>query len=247
MTGQTEQEAFESDHLDEFGDEDAQTRSKSKRKRRFAIAGAVIAGLAVCGIALPFTPLMPVKGVVVDGNDVLTPEAVQAQSDIELGTPMGLVKVRRAAENIVQDPWVDVVTVHRDWPSTVRVDLKERVAVAYLQQPDGAHLIDTEGKDFLIAEPPVGAMELVGVDVENKEQMRDAVAIAASISSGARAQVAALEANGRYSFVLRLHDNRRVVWGASEDNANKSLAFETVLQREGAEFNISNPELITAR
>ena len=85
------------------------------------------------------------------------------------------------------------------------------------------------------------------VDVENKEQMRDAVAIAASISSGARAQVAALEANGRYSFVLRLHDNRRVVWGASEDNANKSLAFETVLQREGAEFNISNPELITAR
>ena len=233
MTEQTEQEAFESDHLDEFGDEDAQTRSKSKRKRRFAIAGAVIAGLAVCGIALPFTPLMPVKGVVVDGNDVLT--------------PMGLVKVRRAAENIVQDPWVDVVTVHRDWPSTVRVDLKERVAVAYLQQPDGAHLIDTEGKDFLIAEPPVGAMELVGVDVENKEQMRDAVAIAASISSGARAQVAALEANGRYSFVLRLHDNRRVVWGASEDNANKSLAFETVLQREGAEFNISNPELITAR
>ena len=151
MTEQTEQEAFESDHLDEFGDEDAQTRSKSKRKRRFAIAGAVIAGLAVCGIALPFTPLMPVKGVVVDGNDVLTPEAVQAQSDIELGTPMGLVKVRRAAENIVQDPWVDVVTVHRDWPSTVRVDLKERVAVAYLQQPDGAHLIDTEGKDFLIS------------------------------------------------------------------------------------------------
>ena len=62
----TEQEAFESEHLDEFGDEDLETRGTSKRKRRFAIVGGVVAGLVVFGVALPFTPLMPVKGVVVE-------------------------------------------------------------------------------------------------------------------------------------------------------------------------------------
>ena len=47
--------------------------------------------------------------------------------------------------------------------------------------------------------------------------------------------------------MLRLREGRTVVWGAAEDNANKALALESVLQMEGTEFNISNPELVTTR
>ncbi len=44
------------------------------------------------------------------------------------------------------------------------------------------------------------------------------------------------ELNGNVSVVV-----------PSEDNANKALAFETVLKLEGQNWNISNPELVTSK
>ena len=56
-----------------------------------------------------------------------------------------------------------------------------------------------------------------------------------------------LEVKSAYSMTFRLKDDRSVFWGASEDNANKALAFETVLKMEGGQWNISNPELVTTK
>ena len=63
----------------------------------------------------------------------------------------------------------------------------------------------------------------------------------------ARPQVRELTRDGDHSFVLKLDGDRTVTWGASEDNRNKALALETVLQLDGKTFNISNPELVTSR
>ncbi|AIJ33883.1 hypothetical protein CIMIT_08155 [Corynebacterium imitans] len=204
----------------------------------------VLAGIAA---AMPFTPMMPVHGVNVDGNAALTPEQVEELTGIVPETPMGRVDVRAAAEGVAANPWVKSATVKRDWPSSIQVDVEEYTAVAFVALEDGAHLIDAEGKDFLVADPPPGAMELVGPGIEDEEGKRAAVEIAASISEKARGQVEALDARGPYEYVLRLREGRTVVWGAAEDNANKALALESVLQMEGTEFNISNPELVTSR
>ena len=77
--------------------------------------------------------------------------------------------------------------------------------------------------------------------------MESVAEVASSISDTARPRVRALETEGKYNYKLVLDDDRVVHWGASVDNANKALALETVLQMEGGEFNISNPELVTSR
>lgn len=220
-----------------------------KRTRRRTIVSVGVSLLVLAGIAaaMPFTPMMPVHGVNVDGNAALTPEQVEELTGIVPETPMGRVDVRAAAEGVAANPWVKSATVKRDWPSSIQVDVEEYTAVAFVALEDGAHLIDAEGKDFLVADPPPGAMELVGPGIEDEEGKRAAVEIAASISEKARGQVEALDARGPYEYVLRLREGRTVVWGAAEDNANKALALESVLQMEGTEFNISNPELVTAR
>ncbi|WP_297590618.1 cell division protein FtsQ/DivIB [uncultured Corynebacterium sp.] len=220
-----------------------------KRARRRAIASVGVSLLVLAGIAaaMPFTPMMPVHGVKVEGNAALTPEQVEELTGIVPETPMGRVDVRAAAEGVAANPWVKSATVKRDWPSSIQVDVEEYTAVAFVALEDGTHLIDAEGKDFLIADPPPGAMELVGPGIEDEEGKRAAVEIAASISEKARGQVEALDARGPYEYVLRLREGRTVVWGAAEDNANKALALESVLQMEGTEFNISNPELVTSR
>ncbi len=220
-----------------------------RRARRRTIASVGVSLLVLAGIAaaMPFTPMMPVHGVNVDGNAALTPEQVEELTGIVPETPMGRVDVRAAAEGVAANPWVKSATVKRDWPSSIQVDVEEYTAVAFVALEDGAHLIDAEGKDFLVADPPPGAMELVGPGIEDEEGKRAAVEIAASISEKARGQVEALDARGPYEYVLRLREGRTVVWGAAEDNANKALALESVLQMEGTEFNISNPELVTSR
>ena len=132
----------------------------------------------------------------------------------------------------------------RAWPNGVSVEITEHDPVAWVDIDGQPHLIDREGRDFIVAAPPAGAVEIQGVA---QERFAQAVEVASSISDVARPRVRALKANGDYTYTLVLDDDRVVQWGAATDNANKALALETVLQLEGHEFNISNPELVTSR
>ena len=207
------------------------------------VAGCVALVLAVVA-ALPFTPAMPVDDVNVEGAVNLPAEEVTSLSGVETGTPMGRVDVRRAAQDVATNSWVDSVTVKRNWPNAVDVTVVEHTAVAWIDQGGEPHLINSEGKDFVVAQPPVGAVQLVDI---GEEQLPKAVEVASAITDVARPQVRELTRDGDHSFVLKLDGDRTVTWGASEDNRNKALALETVLQLDGKTFNISNPELVTSR
>ena len=206
------------------------------------VAGCVALVLAV--VALPFTPAMPVDDVNVEGAVNLPAEEVTSLSGVETGTPMGRVDVRRAAQDVATNPWVDSVTVKRNWPNAVDVTVVEHTPVAWIDQGGEPHLINSEGQDFVVAQPPVGAVQLVDI---GEEQLPKAVEVASAITDVARPQVRELTRDGDHSFVLKLDGDRTVTWGASEDNRNKALALETVLQLDGKSFNISNPELVTSR
>lgn len=216
-------------------------------RRSIAMLAGCIALVIAVAAALPFTPAMPVKSIDVAGTVNLSEEEVQALAGIEPDTPMGRVDVHRAARQVAANPWVETANVKRDWPSAVDVTVTEHVPVAWVDQGGEKHLIDREGRDFVVAEPPAGTVQLVGVDSGNENQMRDAVAVASSISEKARPRVRELATDGPYNFVLMLDDGRPVTWGPANDNQNKALALETVLQLEGQSFNITNPELVTSR
>lgn len=215
-------------------------------RRKTAGVAASLAVLAGLAAVVPFTPVMPVGGIEVEGTRALDAHRVEELTGIEPGTPMGRVDVRKAAEQVAGDPWVKSVTVKRDWPSHVDVAVEEHTAVAYIAQSDGTHLIDSDGVDFVVAEPPADAVELVGTEVGDQEALRGAVSVAASISTSSRGQISSIEV-GKYTYELRTADGRTVVWGAPEDNENKALALETVLQMDGQRFNIANPQLVTSR
>ncbi|MBA1837252.1 FtsQ-type POTRA domain-containing protein [Corynebacterium sp. zg912] len=213
-------------------------------RRSIAVVIGCITLIAAVVAALPFTPAMPVDAVNVEGAVNLPAEEVEALSGIEAGTPMGRVDVRGAAHRVAGNPWVDSATVKRQWPNAVDITVVEHTPVAWLDQSGEPHLINSEGKDFVVAQPPVGAVQLTGI---GDEQMREAVEVAAAITDPARPQVRELTTDGAHNFVLKAEGDRTVVWGAAEDNRNKALALETVLQLPGQSFNISNPELVTSR
>lgn len=219
------------------------------RGGNWAVVAVVVGVVAVlaAAVAAPFTPAMPVRSIEVEGVRQLSEEEVAAATNIEEGTPMARVDAHQAASGVAGLAWVKSATVGRDWPSTITVAVDEYVAVAYADTAEGTQLIDTEGEAFTVADPPPGAVRLADSALQDERVRRDAVAIVTSISEEMRGQVASIEARSPYTFVLTLGDERTVVWGASEDNENKARALEAVVHREGSEFNVSNPELVTVR
>lgn len=206
-----------------------------------AIVAMVALFAALCA-TIPFTPLMSVDDITVEGATNLPEDEVRELTGISTGTALGKVDARGAALNVASNPWVDSATVSRNWPNGIQVTVTEHEPVAWVDIDGQPHLIDREGKDFIVAPPPLGAVE-----IRADGDFEQAVQVASSISDTARPRVRALETEGKYNYKLVLDDDRVVHWGASVDNANKALALETVLQMEGGEFNISNPELVTSR
>lgn len=233
----------------------AQTRSGKKDSGRRGIPWRRILGISAIGLVLLavlwavvyFTPLFAVKNVEVEGNQHLDEETVVAAAGVAEGTPLARVNMRETASNVVSLPWAKTATASRKWPSTVLVEVQENKAVAFVGSSDGARLIDPEGKEFAVDTPPENAVELTGSATSDDAARRGAVDIAAALSDPGRGAVASIEAKSKYEFVLNLKDDRTVVWGASEDNANKALALDTVVQREGQEFNVTNPRQVTVK
>ncbi|MHA2789355.1 cell division protein FtsQ/DivIB [Corynebacterium sp. S7] len=222
--------------------------SKRVSARAVWISVAVVAVLAVvAGIVVYFTPAFSVRQYDVQGNKHVSTEQVIEATGVAEGQILAQVNVEQAARHVVALPWVRTVTVKRGWPSTLQVEVVEHEAVAFTREADGAHLLNQSGTDFTIEEPPQEAVEITGSARGDEAVRTNVVAVASSISPQTRSEIASIEADGPYSFVIVLNDGRKVIWGASEDNHDKALALDTVLKREGQEFDISNPTQIGVR
>lgn len=226
----------------------SQDRRRGRGGRRIAllVAAAAVAAVIAAVVVWAF-PVFKVSAIEVTGNERVTEETVWELTGVPEGENLLRVDTVAAASGVVSDPWVSAATVTRQLPSTLKVELQERTVVAYREGDDGPVLIDSTGTPFIVGAPPEGAVRVAGDAADEEAVLAGAVDIAAAIPAGVREQVATLEAESARSYTFVLHDGRRVYWGASTDNANKALAMETVLQRDGSEWDISNPELVTVR
>ncbi|MDD7582660.1 cell division protein FtsQ/DivIB [Corynebacterium sp. 32222D000AT] len=209
-----------------------------------SVAGALVAVVAIAAAVVWFFPVFKAQDFELNGASQVTEEEVREASGIAEGSNLMRLDAHAAAEGVATLPWVKSATVGRSLPSTVQVDITEREAVAFLREGDGTHLIDSAGKEFVVAEPPEGAVE---IDSNEEAGLVDAVEILAALSQDQRAQVEKLSMDEKYSATLHLASGRTVVWGANDDNADKARAFSTVLQMDGTHWNITNPELVTKR
>lgn len=117
------------------------------------VAGA--ATLALCAVGLAISPLLDVDRVVVVGAERADPDVVRRAAGVDLEDPLVTLDAAGAAGRVRAVPWVATATVERAWPSTVRISLVEREAVAALLRSDGrAALVDAGGR--VLADVPAG-------------------------------------------------------------------------------------------
>lgn len=220
-------------------------------KRVLVAISSLVAVCVVAAALIFFVPVFKVQEIRVSGNVATTPADIEQASGIHKGSNLARVDVAGAARQVASLPWVQRATVQRSWPSAVAVEVTERQAVAYAKRSDGPHLIDAEGKVFLVDNPPKGAVEITGTGADDEEVMAGAAqivdALTKTLPPEQRGDLKGIEAKSKFEYTAKFGDGRTVYFGSAESIHDKALAARTALTRDGKEWNVSNPELVTSK
>lgn len=123
-------------------------KTSRMRQRKKTISATVLFFVLVSAIlaSLLFIPFFNITSVSCNGTSVLSEEAIIDASGVALGVNIFRIPVHKIEENIEKAlPYVSDVTVHRSFPSSVRLEVTERIPVAYVQNGASYLVIDSEG------------------------------------------------------------------------------------------------------
>lgn len=208
-------------------------------------AGAVAIVAVVAVLVVWFSPALSVRHIDVDGVEHVSAAEVVDALGVDDGTPLMQVDTRAAAQGVAGIARVARVSVHRDFPSTLEVDVTERTPVAYVDGEDGPHLIDAEAVDFAQADPPPGLPRIVMDDPADTELERSVLGVVADMPQQLRSRIATITVGSSSDVSFGLDDGRTVHWGTVDRSDLKARVALAVLQQPGDTVDVSSPNLPT--
>ncbi|OBF37271.1 cell division protein FtsQ [Mycobacterium sp. ACS1612] len=210
-----------------------------------ALISVVVVGL---GLLLYFTPIMSARNIVVVGLGAATQDEVIAAAAVQPGTPLLQVDTDAVAERVAAIRRVATARVQRQYPSTLRVTVTERIPVVVKDYPDGPHLFDKDGVDFATAPPPAGVPYL---DTDNPgpsdAPTKAALQVMTALRPEVAGQVGRIAAPSVAAITLTLIDGRTVVWGTTDRTEEKALKLGALLTQPGQTYDVSSPDLPTVK
>jgi cell division protein FtsQ len=210
-----------------------------------ALVSVVVVGL---GLVLYFTPVMAARETVISGLNTVSKEEVEQAAAIVPGTPLLQIDTDAVAERVATIRRVASARVQREYPSTLRITVAERVPVVVKDYPDGPHLFDRDGVDFASAPPPPG---LPYLDADNPGPSDDPTKAALQVLLALRpevsGQVSRIAAPSVASITLTLVDGREVIWGTTDRTEEKALKLGALLTQPGRTYDVSSPDLPTVK
>jgi cell division protein FtsQ len=222
-------------------------RSLLPRRRwvRILIGVGALAVAVAVGWLLLFSSVFGVSRVVVSGgSDAVTAE-VRRQAAISPGEPLLRVDAGDVADRIVtRVPNLEQVTVTRDWPRTLRVQVTPRRPLLAVQTPSGWALLDREGVVVTTVTAPPAALPTLP-DAGSPAAGATAATVLTALPAKLGPQVAAVSAISPESISVHLRDGRTIVWGSANDNDKKARVLQALLSVKARVYDVSAPDLPT--
>ncbi|KQS64855.1 cell division protein FtsQ/DivIB [Modestobacter sp. Leaf380] len=232
-------------------------RRLDRRQRRLLVAGSVLVLVAVAAWVVLASPLLAVRTVQVDGATTLSADQVREVAGVALGTPLVRVDTGSAAARVAGLPQVADAEVSRGWPDRVVVTLRERVAVAVVDQAGTRSLVDAGGTlfDTITGDPPAGVVPVQVTDPgPDDAATRAALAALVSLPGSVRGQLASVAAGTPDDVTLTLADGTSVLWGSAERAERKAEVLTALLDQlaagtlePAAQIDVSSPEAVVLR
>lgn len=213
----------------------------------FVVLAAIVGGGTYVALG---TGLLAVKTVRVSGTRVVAGSDVLAAAQVPVGSLMVRLDAAAVRKRILAGQrGIANVSVRRQWPSTVRLVVTERTAVAAVPEGGQYVLVDRSGVAYrTVTTVPTGlAVLLVRTPDTEDEATRAGLSVLLSLPPEVRALLARIEAPTAEQVWLILRDKRQIVWGNADDAAAKGAVVKALLRRPGKVIDVSSPGLATVR
>ena len=99
--------------------------------------------------ALGSTTFFRLKNIEVTSAKRLTQEDILALSGVEAGQDLARMNLRRMGEQLVQNPWVETVRIHRYFPDRLSISISEREPLAIVNM-GFIYYLDRKGTVFKV-------------------------------------------------------------------------------------------------
>ena len=200
------------------------------------------------GLLLYFTPIMSARNVVIPGLGAVTQDEVIAAAAVKQGTPLLQINTDDVAERVATIRRVASARVQREYPSSLRITVVERVPIVVKDYPDGPHLFDRDGVDFATAPPPPNLPYLEADNPGPSDPpTKAALAVMTALRPEVAGQVARVSAPSVAAITLTLVDGREVVWGTTDRTEEKAQKLAALLTQPGRTYDVSSPDLPTVK
>jgi cell division protein FtsQ len=235
----------------------AERRKSARRRRWLQVALVVVVVLGIIGVAAAalFTPVLGVRSIEVVGLSTLTQDEVVDSARLELGDPMLLVDPGGIHERVSSIPEVASVHVVRKWPSTVRIEIRERVAVALVAVGENAfRAVDASGHDFAAVEDRPAGLPLIAIDpqgIDTAGRIKAAVDVVLTLPEYLRLAITSVSADSPDDVRFMLTNGDQIRWGSPERADDKAAALAVLVSRTAAVgqdvavYDVSSPEVPT--
>lgn len=142
--------------------------------------------LAVCAIVfiwcIIFHPSMRIESIEVNGNYEFTDEEIMDALGVHVGDHILTPTLMQCMSLERSTPYIDDVSVHISFPSSLVINVTERHKLAYIKVPDGYAVIDDEGVilefctfDADDVHPVLCGLDLDGVVIGQRTDITDSL------------------------------------------------------------------------
>lgn len=143
-----------------------------KRRRRKFIKKLVIFLLLLTSIMTTLClkhPFFSIKQIKVLNNKNISYNDIVKSSNIKIGQNIFYVNINQAKKNILLNPYITTVEIHKKLPNTVILSVKERIAAFYADFNGKYYIIDRNGVVLEIKNNIKGMklVKLKGIDLKN--------------------------------------------------------------------------------
>lgn len=109
--------------------------------------------IAVLGVGLLYgyrfitsNSYFELKEIHVAGNSRLTYGTILETADVSLGLNCMEMNIGEVEDKLSKNPWVESVTVRREFPNRLRIGIVEKVPMFWMRQGDGLYFADASGE-----------------------------------------------------------------------------------------------------
>ncbi|MGO1544176.1 MAG: FtsQ-type POTRA domain-containing protein [Gulosibacter sp.] len=223
------------------------TRGRRKALTAWLIAGGTVVFLATFVAVALFSPIMSVREIRIEGAERLDSAAIaEALAELQ-GEPLAQLTADDVGEKLEEFVLVQSYSVQRQPPSSLVVEVVERIPVGVVVTDDEVTVVDAAGVSLW--SDPAAAETLPKIVVPgdtSSTAFEGAAMVSLALPDELRSEVDTVTAQSAEDVQLTLRDGTQVLWGSADDSDRKAAvldALTTATEGQGfTMYDVSSPE-----